>query len=216
MNNKIPAIIDPEGPDGKPVRLAESGNPFNSNLSKLNIYIFSLTGAILLYLAEKYHKLIPIDSQKRADVLQWLFWQMSSLGPIIGQYHHFKKREPVIDYAVERFSLEINRLLTVLEIQLKSTSFVAGEYSVADICIFPWVYSLYNNNFFKKEDYPNVMKWVDVIQTRPAVQRGLKVCRGEDLKDPQGFATFTKPANWKFDASDNKFVLQFRKGQAYL
>ena len=155
-NSKIPAIVDPEGPDGKPIALMESG-------------------AILIYLGEKSKKLIPEDRRRRYVALQWLMFQMGGVGPMFGQVHHFLRaaKEPV-PYAIDRYTTETRRLYGVLDARLKDHEYLADEYSIADIATYPWVarYEWHKTNL---EDFPNVKRWFDAISARPAVQRGMKV-----------------------------------------
>ena len=155
-NNKIPAIIDRDGPDGKPFTLFESG-------------------AILMYLAEKTEKLMPQEIRARYGVIQWLMFQMGGIGPMFGQAHHFldPKREKV-PYAMERYRNETLRLYGVLEKRLGEEKFLGGEYSIADIATFPWV-ARYEAHQVKLEDFSNVKRWLDEISSRPAVQRGMQV-----------------------------------------
>eukprot|EP01119_Soliformovum_irregulare_P010721 TRINITY_DN2645_c0_g1_i1.p2 TRINITY_DN2645_c0_g1~~TRINITY_DN2645_c0_g1_i1.p2 ORF type:complete len:244 (-),score=57.56 TRINITY_DN2645_c0_g1_i1:55-705(-) len=160
-NNKIPAITDPNGPDGKPLHLFESG-------------------AILLYLAEKTGKLLPKDPAKRVEAIQWLFWQMGGVGPMFGQFGHFYKYAPEkIPYAIERYNKEVNRLLGVLEKQLEGQDYLVGEYSIADIATFPWVRCIdfgYNaKDVIGLDKYKNVTAWVERCHSRPASQKGAKV-----------------------------------------
>jgi len=156
-NNKIPAMRDPVGPDGKPISLFESG-------------------AILLYLAAKTGKFLPRSDRARFEVLQWLMFQMGGLGPMLGQAHHFRIYAPQkIDYAVDRYTNEAKRLYGVLERQLQQHSFIAGkQYSVADIASFPWLRS-WQNQGVDWADYPALKDWFDRIAARPAVQRGVAV-----------------------------------------
>ena len=163
-NNKIPAITDPEGPDGKPISLFESG-------------------AILVYLAGKTGKLLPADDRGRYAVLEWLMFQMASVGPMLGQTHHFRNYAPEkIAYAIERYSNEARRIYGVIDKQLSTHQFIAGDsYSIADIAIFPWLRSWENQGIVLTE-YPYLMQWFDGIAARPAVQRGVKVLA--DLRAP--------------------------------
>lgn len=157
-NNKMPAIVDPEGPDGEPLSLFESG-------------------AILLYLAEKTGQLFPQNPRDRYQVIQWLMFQMGGIGPMLGQAHHFRQYAPEqIPYAINRYTNEATRLYRVLDKQLGQSEFIAGDYSIADIAIFPWIVS-YPNQGQSLEDYPNVKRWFEAINDRPAVQRGLAVLR---------------------------------------
>jgi len=163
-NNKIPAITDPEGPDGKPISLFESG-------------------AILVYLAGKTGKFLPTDDRGRYAVLQWLMFQMGSVGPMLGQAHHFRNYAPEkIADAIDRYSNEAKRIYGVIDKQLSSNKFIAGDtYSIADIAIFPWLRS-WQNQGIVLTDYPHLKQWFDGIAARPAVQRGVKVLA--DLRTP--------------------------------
>jgi GST-like protein len=163
-NNKIPAITDPEGPDGKPISLFESG-------------------AILVYLAGKTGKLLPADDRGRYAVLEWLMFQMASVGPMLGQTHHFRNYAPEkIAYAIDRYSNEARRIYGVIDKQLSTHQFIAGDsYSIADIAIFPWLRSWENQGIVLTE-YPHLKQWFDGIAARPAVQRGVKVLA--DLRAP--------------------------------
>ncbi len=156
-NNKIPAIVDPNGPDGKPMHLFESG-------------------AILLYLASKTGQFLPQGDRARFEVLQWLMFQMGGVGPMLGQTHHFRIYAPEkIDYAVNRYTNETKRLYGVMDKRLSQSRFIAGKaYSVADIAIFPWLRS-WQNQGIDWADYPHLKKWFDLIGERPAVQRGVQV-----------------------------------------
>jgi GST-like protein len=152
-NNRIPAIVDHEpAGGGEPISVFESG-------------------AILLYLAEKTGKLIPQDLHGRVEVLQWLFWQMGGLGPMAGQNHHFNRYAPEkIDYAIKRYVNETGRLYAVLDKRLADREFVAGDYSIADIAAYPWIVP-YESQSQKLEDFPNLKRWFETIQARPAVIR---------------------------------------------
>lgn len=156
-NNKIPALVDPDGPDGQPISLFESG-------------------AILLYLAGKTGKFLPQDVRGKYDALQWLMFQMGGVGPMLGQAHHFRIYAPQkIEYAINRYTNEAKRLYGVLDNRLADAAYVAGdEYTVADIAIWPWLRS-WKNQGIELTDYPNVKRWFDIIEARPAVQRGVKV-----------------------------------------
>ncbi len=169
-NNKMPAIVDSEGPDGKPISLFESG-------------------AILLYLAAKTGRFMPASDRGKYQVLQWLMWQMAGFGPMLGQAHHFRRYAPErIEYAIERYTKEANRLYAVLERQLAKTgAYVAGrQYTIADIAIFPWARS-HENQGVDLAAYPSVRRWFDAIAARPAVRRGLQVLadRRRPLLDEQ-------------------------------
>jgi len=161
-NNKIPAIVDRDGPNGKPISLFESA-------------------AILIYLANKTGKLAPKEQRDRVDVLQWLMFQMASVGPMLGQANHFRSYAPArfpkeaIEYGQERYGNEANRIFGVLDRRLADHEWLAaGMYSIADIAVFPW---LRNPDRFGVDiaKYPHVKAWWDRIALRPAVQRGLKV-----------------------------------------
>jgi len=156
-NNKIPAIVDSDGPDGKPISLFESG-------------------AILIYLAGKTGKLLGSTDREKYNVLQWVMFQMGGLGPMLGQAHHFRIYAPEkIEYAVNRYSNEAKRLYGVLDKQLSKTAYLAGdEYTIADIASFPWTRS-WKNQGIELSDYPNVQRWFNAISERPAVQRGVTV-----------------------------------------
>jgi len=155
-NNKMPAIVDHEGPGGGPFSLFESG-------------------AILLYLAEKTGKLMPAEMRARYRVIEWLMFQMGGIGPMLGQAHHFRRYAPEkIQYAIDRYTNEARRLYNVLDKQLGRNEYVAGQYSIADIAIYPW---LIPHKWQGQElgDFPNVKRWYDAIAARPAVQRGVAI-----------------------------------------
>jgi GST-like protein len=155
-NNKMPAIVDPDGPGGEPISIFESG-------------------AILQYLGRKTGRFYPTDERRRVEVDQWLFWQMGGFGPMLGQAHHFRIYAPEkIPYAVDRYTNETNRLYGVLDRRLAGRDFVAGEYSIADMAIFPWA-KLWERQGQDIEQFPNVRRWLDANLARPAVQRGLAV-----------------------------------------
>jgi GST-like protein len=155
-NSKIPAIVDREGPAGKPYTLFESG-------------------AILLYLAEKAGKFLPQPTGARYQVVQWLMFQMGGVGPIFGQVHHFlRAAKEQIPYAIERYSKETQRLYAVLDARLAQSEYLAGEYSVADIATYPWT----ARHEWHRTDlaaFPNVKRWYDAIGKRPAVVKGMQV-----------------------------------------
>jgi GST-like protein len=163
-NNKIPALVDPHGPDGKPISLFESG-------------------AILLYLASKTGKLLPKSDRAKFEVLQWLMFQMGGVGPMLGQAHHFRIYAPEkIDYAYNRYTNEAKRLYGVMDKRLQTSKFIGGNsYSIADIAIFPWLRS-WQNQGIDWADYPHLKAWFDLISARPAVQRGVQVLA--DLRKP--------------------------------
>ena len=156
-NNKIPAIIDSDGPNGRPLALFESG-------------------AILFYLAEKTGKFLPLDPVGRYTTMQWLMFQMAGVGPMLGQAHHFRIYAPEkIEYAVNRYSNEAKRLYGVMDKQLGRTRYLAGnDYSIADIATFPWTRS-WKNQGIELDEFPNVKRWFDEISARPAVIRGVEV-----------------------------------------
>ena len=152
-NNRIPALVDPEpGEAGGPISLFESG-------------------AILLYLAEKTGQFIPADRHGRAEVLQWLFWQMGGLGPMAGQNHHFSLYAPErLPYAIERYVKETNRLYGVLDKRLADREFVAGAYSIADMASYPWIVP-HQRQGQNLDDFPHLKRWFETIRARPAVER---------------------------------------------
>jgi GST-like protein len=154
-NNKIPSIIDPDGPGGKPFTLFESG-------------------AILMYLAEKSGKLWPADLRQRYTVIQWLMFQMGGVGPMFGQANYFYRLEEKIPFAIERFHKEALRLYGVLEKALGKNEFLSGEYSIADIATYPWVWR-HEIHHVRLEDFPSVKRWYDSISDRPAVKRGMEI-----------------------------------------
>lgn len=154
-NNKIPSIVDSDGPGGAPFKLFESG-------------------AILMYLAEKTGKFWPQDTRKRYEVIQWLMFQMGGVGPMFGQANYFFRLKEKVPYAIERFHKEALRLYKVLDQQLAQTDYLAGEYSIADIATYPWVWR-HDIHQVKLEEFPNVKRWYDGISARPAVQRGMAV-----------------------------------------
>ncbi len=156
-NNKIPAIIDPHGPEGKPISLFESG-------------------AILLYLAGKTGQFLPASTSGKYEVLQWLMFQMGGVGPMLGQAHHFRIYAPEkIGYAIDRYTNEAKRLYGVLDKRLADHPYLASDaYSVADIAVFPWLRS-WRNQGIDWADHPHLKAWFDKIEARPAVQRGVEV-----------------------------------------
>lgn len=155
-NNKIPAIVDRDGPGGGPYSVFESG-------------------AILLYLSEKAGgRFLPRDARPRYDVMQWLMFQMGGVGPMFGQAHHFIRAKEAVPYAIERYRNEAKRLYGVMEKRLSAHEYLAGEYSVADIATYPWV-GRHEMHQVDLADFPQVKRWFDAISARPAVQRGMKV-----------------------------------------
>jgi GST-like protein len=160
-NNKIPAIVDHDGPDGKPISLFESG-------------------AILLYLAGKTGKFMPDDVRGKYEVLQWVMFQMGGVGPMLGQAHHFRIYAPEkIEYAINRYTNEAKRLYGVIDKRLSESKYLGGpEYSIADIATWPWLRS-WKNQGIELSDYPKLQRWFEAIEERPAVQRGVKVLANE-------------------------------------
>lgn len=155
-NNKMPAIVDPDGPDGQPISLFESG-------------------AILIYLADKTGRFMPTAPRARYEVLQWLMFQMASVGPMLGQAHHFRDYAPEkLPYAIDRYTNESRRIYNVVEKRLVDRDYVAGEYSIADMAIFPW-FLHYERQGVDLAELPRVKRWMDAIRARPATQRGLAV-----------------------------------------
>jgi len=165
-NNRIPAIVDHEGPDGEPISIFESG-------------------AILMYLAEKTGKLWPQDGPEKWTTVEWLMWQMGGFGPMLGQAHHFRQYAPeTIPYAVDRYTNESGRLYNVLDKRLGQAAYLAGDsYTIADIATFPWSRSIERQGH-ALDDYPNVKRWFEAINDRPAVQRGLKVLANRRKEGP--------------------------------
>ncbi|HYA35604.1 MAG TPA: glutathione binding-like protein [Candidatus Binataceae bacterium] len=161
-NNKMPAIVDSDGPDGKPLSIFESG-------------------AILIYLAEKSGKLMPKDTRGRFKVLEWLMFQMGSVGPMLGQAHHFRVYAPEkLQYAMDRYTNEAKRIYNVIDKRLGESPYIAGDYSIADIAIYPWLVP-HNMQGQNLDDFPNLKKWYEGLRARPAVQRGFAVM-AEQLK----------------------------------
>jgi GST-like protein len=155
-NSKIPAIVDPNGPDGKPMSMMESG-------------------AILIYLADKSGKLLAQSKRDRYVALQWLMFQMGGVGPMFGQVHHFlRAAKAPVPYAIDRYTNETKRLYGVLDARLKQETYLAGDYSIADIATYPWV-ARHEWHKTRLEDFPNVKRWFDAISARPAVQKGMAV-----------------------------------------
>jgi GST-like protein len=163
-NIKMPAIVDPEGPGGEPISVFESG-------------------AILIYLAEKTGRFLPPAPRGRYEALQWLMFQVGSVGPMLGQAHHFRGYAPErIPYAIDRYTGEAARLYGVMDRRLSEAEhFVGGEYSIVDMGIYPWVAS-HERQGQKLEDYPSLARWYEKVGARPAVQRAMEV--GEELRRP--------------------------------
>jgi GST-like protein len=160
-NNRMPAIVDHEAPGG-PLAIFESG-------------------AILAYLAEKTGRFMPQELHRRYDVMQWLFWQVGGLGPMSGQAGHFRIYcEDPVPYAIERYTNEINRLYGVMDRRLEDREYLAGEYSIADMASWPWVrpWERYGQNL---DEFPNLKRWFEAIESRPAVQKGVAV--GAELRE---------------------------------
>lgn len=171
-NNKMPAIVDAEGPGGKPISIFESG-------------------AILIYLAEKTGRLMPTDARGRYRVLEWLMFQMGSVGPMLGQAHHFRRYAPEqIRYAIERYTNEARRIYGAVDKRVGEAPYLAGEYSIADIATYPWLklHKLQGQNL---EDFPNLKRWYEAIEARPAVQKGMAVMANGPALQPNDKETFS-------------------------
>ncbi len=167
-NNRMPAIVDPSGPGGKPVSVFESG-------------------AILQYLGRKTGKFYPAAERKRVEVEQWLFWQMGGLGPMAGQVHHFRNyAQDKIAYAIDRYTNEVNRLYGVLNKRLADREYLAGAYSIADMASYPWA-KLYANQGQDISSFKHMQAWLDRCAKRPAVAKGIAV--GKELREGQNLAT---------------------------
>jgi GST-like protein len=159
-NNRMPAIVDPDGPGGQPISVFESG-------------------AILQYLGRKTGQFYPADERARVEVDQWLFWQMGGLGPMAGQCHHFRNYAPEkIEYGINRYTNEVNRLYGVLNRRLADREYLAGTYSIADMACYPWVRP-YKNQGQDISEFPNVEAWFKRIHDRPATERAVKVGEAE-------------------------------------
>jgi GST-like protein len=158
-NNRIPAIVDHKPADGG---------------GALSVFE---SGAILEYLADKTGKFLPRDVRGRVEVMQWLFWQMGGLGPMLGQNHHFRGyAAEKITYAIERYTKETERLYGVLDERLADREFVAGEYSIADMACYPWIV-LHERQGQNLDDFPDLKRWFETIQKRDAVKRAYEVAR---------------------------------------
>ncbi|MEI5663914.1 glutathione S-transferase N-terminal domain-containing protein [Bosea sp. CCNWLW174] len=167
-NNRMPAIVDPEGPDGKPISVFESG-------------------AILQYLGRKTGQFYPTDERGRVAVDEWLFWQMGGFGPMLGQTHHFRIYAPEkVPYAIDRYTNEANRLYGVLNKRLEGRDYICDDYSIADMACVGWARGWERQGQDIKQ-FPNVGRWLDTVLARPAVKRGLKVA--EELRNPAGIST---------------------------
>ncbi len=163
-NNRMPAIVDHDGPDGKPVSVFESG-------------------AILQYLGRKTGKFYPSDERGRVEVEQWLYWQMANLGPIAGNCNHFRNYAPEkVQYGIDRFTNEVHRLYGVMDTRLKDRDFIAGAYSIADMASYPWVRP-YKNQGQDIAEFPALERWYKRMHDRPAVARAVVVGEGLRSKD---------------------------------
>lgn len=161
-NNRIPAIVDPDGPDGKPVSVFE-------------------TGAILVYLGEKTGKFIPTDARKRIATFEWLMWQMGGFGPMLGQAHHFLGLDTEVPYGSERYVKESKRLYGVMDRRLEDNEYLAGdEYTIADIACYPWAHR-HPRHKVDLNEFTNVQRWYDSIGARPAVQKGMPTLGGINM-----------------------------------
>jgi GST-like protein len=155
-NNRIPAIVDPRGPGGESISIFESG-------------------AILMYLGEKYGRFYPSDPRRRVEVNEWLTWQIGGVGPILGQDNHFSRyANEKIPYAIERFINETHRLYRVLNERLARRDFVAGDYSIADMALFGWIRN-WSRRSLEIDEFPHVKAWHDRLDSRPAVARALAI-----------------------------------------
>ena len=166
-NGRMPAIVDPEGPDGEPISIFESG-------------------AILQYLGRKTGQFYGGGERERVDIDQWVFWQMAGLGPMAGQSHHFRQYAPsfILDqrqvaYGAIRYTDEVNRLYGVLDRQLEGRDFICGDYSIADMACWPWVVP-WRNQGQNIDDFPNIKAWFQRMADRPGVQKGFGV--GAELR----------------------------------
>ena len=162
-NNRMPAIVDPEGPGGEPLSVFESG-------------------AILQYLGRKFGRFYPSDERARVAVEEWLFWQVGGLGPMAGQAHHFRQYAPEkIAYGIDRYTNEVNRLYGVMNKRLAGRDFLAGDYSIADMACIGWIVP-HANQGQSLEDFPHLKAWFERMKARPAVERGLAVGKEEREK----------------------------------
>ncbi len=163
-NNRMPAIVDTDGPGGEPFSLFESG-------------------AILLYLAEKTGKLMPSETRARYRAIEWLMFQMANVGPMLGQAGHFRNAAPEkIPYAIERYTNESRRLFNVLDRRLAEVAFVAGDYSIADIATYPWIVAALKAQPEQLDTRPNLKRWIGALAARPAVQKGMAVMADQPQK----------------------------------
>ena len=165
-NNKMPAMVDPEGPDGKPISIFESG-------------------AMLIYLAEKTGQFLPEDPVGRYKTLAWLMWQMGGVGPMLGQAHHFLQyAQEDVSYAKDRYNNEAKRLYGVADKRLAESRFLAGdEITIADFACWPWMRRPWRQGI-EREDYPNYLRWFEEIDARPAVQRAVQVLAEHQSSGP--------------------------------
>jgi GSH-dependent disulfide-bond oxidoreductase len=155
-NNRMPAIVDPEGPGGEPVSVFESG-------------------AILQYLGRKFARFYPADERARVAVEEWLFWQVGGLGPMAGQAHHFRKYAPEkIEYGIARYTNEVNRLYGVMNRRLGTVEYLGGDYSIADMASIGWVVPHVDQGQ-DLDDFPNLKRWFEAVRARPAVEKGIAV-----------------------------------------
>ncbi|HEY0292602.1 MAG TPA: glutathione S-transferase N-terminal domain-containing protein [Hansschlegelia sp.] len=155
-NNKMPAIVDPDGPGGQPISVFESG-------------------AILQYLGRKTGRFYPSEERARVEVEEWLFWQMGGFGPMLGQVHHFRNYAPEkIPYAIDRYVNEAHRLYGVLDARLKGREFICGDYSIADMAVIGWA-KLWDKQGQDIAEFPDVARWLETMLARPAVARGLAI-----------------------------------------
>ncbi len=172
-NNKMPAIVDPDGPDGAPVSIFESG-------------------AIMIYLAEKTGRFMPQDPRGRVQVLEWLMFQMGTVGPMLGQVHHFRNYAPEkLPYAIDRYTNEAGRIYNVIDRRLADREYLAGDYSIADMAVWPWLLGERQGQNF--DDFPNLKRWRDSVKMRPAVIRGRDVMKstrpvGDVSQDKERFS----------------------------
>jgi len=169
-NNRMPAIIDPNGPGGRPISIFESG-------------------AILQYFGRKTGRFYPKDERQRVEVEQWLFWQMGGVGPMAGQLHHFKNYAmETLTYAIDRYTNEMNRLYGVMNQRLADREFIAGKYSIADMALVGWANG-WQRHGQDIEEFPHFKRWLATVKARPAVQRGMalgqELRQGIDMKDPK-------------------------------
>lgn len=163
-NNKMPTIVDPNGPDGNPISIFESG-------------------AILLYLAEKTGRFLSHKPSDRYTVIQWLMFQIGGVGPMLGQAHHFRQYAPEkIPYAIERYTNETSRLYRVLDRQLSQVEYVAGDYSIADMAIYPWIIP-HEKQGQNLADFPHLKRWFETVSQRPAVSLGLALLKDSRVQN---------------------------------